>query len=293
MKPWLKRILKPFRPFWLATTRMLAHDGVEIAGFIAYTGLVALFPFIIFLFSLAGFLGTEETAEQVLNAAFAQLPREVASTLAPVVEEIFTRRTPGLLTVGIIGTLWVTSSAVDTLRMGVLRGFELKETRPIWKRRLFSFAVVAVGAVGTLAAGAFVVVAPLVLNYLKTITPISELFIVVSTLLRLGLALCLIAAVMALSYRYLPPRPIAWAKVWPGAWLAAFLWVALASLFSFYLSQSVDYSRTYGSLGGVMITLLFLHVSAMLFLLGVEYSAVTAARRNAASKKVASAAQAS
>lgn len=288
MNSYLTHLMRPLRPLKLAVQRLLAHDGVEIAGFMAYTGLVSLFPFVIFLFALAGFLGTQETAQQVLNASFDLLPTEVARTLSPVVREIFSDRTPGLLTFGIIGTIWVTSSGVDALRVGVLRGFELEENRPFWKRRLLGFAIVAMGAVGALAASAIVVVAPLVLNYLKTITPISELFLLLSTLLRLGLATGLLAGVMALSYRYLPPQPVAWHKVWPGAWFASILWVALASLFSFYLSQSGDYSRTYGSLGGVMITLLFLHVSAMLFLLGVEFSAVTAARRAAASKKVAS-----
>lgn len=279
--------LRPVRPVTLALRRLMAHDGIEIAGFIAYTGLVSLFPFVIFLFAVAGFVGNPETAQTVINAAFEQLPREVAQTLSPIINDIFKNQKPGLLTLGIVGTLWVTSSGVEALRVGCSRSWELREKRPFWRRRLTSIVFVAVGAVGVLAASLIVVVAPLVLNHVRTLVTIPEVFIVVATVLRLGLGLCLIAGTLALLYRYLPMRTIPWRRVLPGAWVAAALWIALASLFSLYLSNSGDYSLTYGSLGGIVITLLFLHFSAIIFLFGVEYSAVMAYRRGATTEKVA------
>lgn len=283
----LRHYLRPLRPATLALRRLVAHDGIEIAGFIAYTGLVSLFPFVIFLFALAGFMGDTSTAQQVVDAAFAQLPREVAQTISPIVKDIFKQEQPGLMTLGIIGTLWVTSSGIEALRVGCSRSWEIKEKRPLWRRRVTSIAFVAIGAVSALAASLIVVVAPLVLNYIRTLVVIPEIFIVIATLLRLGLGLCLIAVTLALLYRYLPMRTIAWKRVFPGAWLAAALWILLASIFSLYLSNSGDYSLTYGSLGGIVITLLFLHFSAIIFLFGVEYSAVMAYRRAAATEKVA------
>lgn len=289
MLTWLKFQLRPFRPLWLAVRRLIAHDGIEIAGFIAYTGLVSLFPFVIFLFALAGFTGDTSTAEYVMNAAFEQLPNEVARTLSPIVREIFTSEQPGLMTIGIVGTLWVTSSGIEALRMGVARSWEIKETRPLWRRRLTAFAYVAIGAFSALSATSIIVIAPLLLQYLQTLVVIPALFVIVATILRLICAAALLALTLAILYRYLPARTIAWKRVWPGAWLASILWIILASLFSYYLSQSGDYSVTYGSLGGVVITLLFLHFSAIIFLLGVEYSAVVAYRRTATSEKIASA----
>lgn len=287
MKYPLRYYLRPFRPVTLALRRLIAHDGIEIAGFIAYTGLVSLFPFVIFLFALAGFMGDTSTAQQVVDAAFAQLPREVAQTISPIVKDIFKQEQPGLMTLGIVGTLWVTSSGIEALRVGCSRSWEIKEKRPLWRRRVTSIAFVAIGAVSALAASLIVVVAPLVLNYIRTLVAIPEIFIVIATLLRLGLGLCLIAGTLALLYRYLPMRTIAWKRVFPGAWLAAALWIVLASIFSLYLSNSGDYSLTYGSLGGIVITLLFLHFSAIIFLFGVEYSAVMSYRRAAATEKVA------
>lgn len=282
------RYLRPLRPLTLAGRRLLAHDGIEISGFIAYTGLVSLFPFVIFLFALAGFVGTTETAETVMNAAFAQLPGEVARTLAPIINDIFKQPQPGLMTLGIIGTLWVTSSGVEALRVGCSRSWEIRDTRPFWRRRVTSIAFVAIGAIGALAANVIIIAAPLVLSHIQKLVVIPEIFIVIATVLRIALAALLLAATLALLYRYLPARTIAWQRVFPGAWLAAFLWIILASLFSFYLSNSGNYSVTYGSLGGIVITLLFLHASAIIFLFGAEYGAVVAHRRNAASQTLAS-----
>lgn len=283
----LKKYLRPFRPLTLAFRRLVAHDGIEIAGFIAYTGLVSLFPFAIFLFALAGFFGDSSTAQAVMHAAFEQLPREVASTLVPIITDIFKQPQPGLMTIGIVGTLWVTSSGVEALRIGCSRSWEIKETRPLWRRRATAIVFVLFGAVSALAANLIIVAAPLVLAHIQRLVVIPEIFIVIATVLRIGVATVLIAGTLALLYRYLPRRTIAWRRVWPGAWLAALLWITLASLFSLYLSQSGNYSITYGSLGGIVITLLFLHFSAIIFLFGVEYAAVLAYRRNAATERLA------
>lgn len=279
----LTKLYAPFRPLVIAVRRLMQHDGIEIAGFIAYTGLVSLFPFVIFLFSLAGFLGSLDAAHYVTDAAFKFLPEEVARTLSPIVREIFTEYKPGLLTLSIIGTLWVTSSGVEALRVGCMRSFEMRETRPVWRRRLSSIGFIAIGALGALSASLIVVVAPLALEWLSHRVTIPVLWLVISTVLRLLLAACLLTGTLAMLYRYLPAPHIAWRRVWPGAWLASFFWILLASLFSYYLSQASNYTVTYGSLGGVVITLLFLHFSAMIFLIGAEYNAVVAhGRRDAA-----------
>lgn len=267
-------------PLWQALERLTRHDGSEIAGFIAYTILVSLFPFVIFLCSLAGFLGNAQTAQEVINAAFNTLPREVASTLSPIVREIFKQEQPGLMTIGILGTLWVTSSGVEALRMGVMRGWGIKETRPVWRRRLTSLLYVALAGITVLAASVLVIAGPLFMAKLEHFLFLSDtLFFLIAYLLRISIGFGLIAGTVAVLYRVMPPKAIPWQQVWPGALLVAASWILLASLFSFYLSQSGDYSMTYGSLGGVVITLLFLHFSTMLFLLGVEFNAVLQQRK--------------
>lgn len=274
MRAAIRSLLHPFLPLWRAVQHLTSHDGIELAGFIAYTVLVSLFPFIIFLLSLAGFFGNAELAHNVINAAFEALPAEVAETLVPIVEEIFAKKQPGLLTVGIVGTIWATSAGVEALRLGILRGWNITETRPVWRRRLTSLGFVALAAFGALAVGAIVIFAPMVMHWLEHLFFLEDtLFTLLATLLRLALAAALLTGLAGFLYSALPALTIPWRYVWRGALFFSVSWIALASLFSFYLSQSGDYSVTYGSLGGIVITLLFMHFSTILFLLGVELNA--------------------
>lgn len=270
--PWPKGPV-PLRPVRFALRRLFADDGIEVAGFIAYTGLVSLFPFVIFLFALAGFIGQTEHAQHALQDIFTQLPAEVAATLSPIVMEVLARPQPGLLTFGIIGTLWVTSSGVEALRMGLSRAYDVTEKRPFWRRRLTSCAFVIMGAVSALLFTLLMVVGPLVEQWLAGHKEISPWLMLLTTLGRMIVTANLLALMLAFFYRVLPDHRIAWSAAWPGAWMAAFAWIGLASLFSVYLTGAGNYAVTYGSLGGVIVTLLFLHFSAIILLFGAEYNA--------------------
>lgn len=251
----------------------MADDGIEVSGFIAYTGLVSLFPFVIFLFALAGFIGQTMRAQQAVANILDTLPDEVARTLAPIVNEVLASPQPGLLTLGILGTLWVTSSGVEALRMGLNRAYDTTETRPFWRRRITSFLFVVMGACAALVFTLMMVAAPMAERWLMTQVQMPWLLLVVSMTLRLLLTANLLALMLAFFYRVLPNHRIRWRAAWPGAWMAAFLWILVASLFSVYLANAGNYAVTYGSLGGVVITLLFLHVTAVIVLFGAEYNA--------------------
>lgn len=263
----------PVRPVRLACKRLFSDDGIEVAGFIAYTGLVSLFPFVIFLFALAGFIGQTEQAQLATGHALAMLPDEVSRTLSPIVHEVLARPQPGLLTFGIIGTLWVTSSGVEALRMGLARAYDAPERRPFWRRRVTSFGFVALGAFSALLFTLLMVVAPVAEQWLRTQVELPAVLVLLSVLLRVFVTANLLALMLAFFYRVLPDHRILWKAAWPGAWMAAFAWIGLASLFSLYLTGAGDYAVTYGSLGGVIVTLLFLHFSAIILLFGAEYNA--------------------
>ncbi len=264
---------RPLRPMRFAVRRLMADDGIEVAGFIAYTGLVSLFPFIIFLFALAGFIGQTARAQEAVASLLAALPAEVAATLSPIVYEVLARPQPGLLTFGILGTLWVTSSGVEALRMGLTRAYDTEEKRPFWRRRLTSLAFVVLGAISALLFTLLMVAAPVGEQWLRTHVEFPAALLVLSVTLRIMITANLLALMLAFFYRVLPNHRIAWRAAWPGAWLAAFAWIGLASLFSLYLTGAGNYAVTYGSLGGVVATLLFMHISTIIILFGAEYNA--------------------
>src|SRR5690606_41666510 len=105
------------------------------------------------------------------------------------------------------------------------------------------------------------------------IGPLSEADRWAFSLLRYSVATCVMVAALMALHRWLPGRRLRWTSLLPGVLATAFLWLAFASLFSLYVANLGNYGATYGSLGGVIITLLFFYVSAVLFIFGAELNA--------------------
>ena len=121
-----------------------------MSGYAAFTALLSLFPFLVFLTALAGFFGDEDVASRVLAGALEFAPQEVVDVLRPVIFEVLTQRHGGLLTVGIVFALWSASSGVEALRTILNRSYGAAETRPIWVLRPQSVVIVIFGAAAAL-----------------------------------------------------------------------------------------------------------------------------------------------
>src|SRR3954452_18138381 len=148
------------RRLYLAGWRLTDHDGLMVAGYMAFAAFTSLFPFLIFLAALVSVLGTRETANQIVDDMFLFLPGDVAHALAPAVHEVMAGRRGGLLTFGVLATLWTASSGVEALRDALNRAYEAKDLEPLWWRRLQSIAVVIVGALILFVASLAVILGP-------------------------------------------------------------------------------------------------------------------------------------
>lgn len=104
------------RALWSATRHLLFGSDLIIAGYLAYTALFAFFPFTIFLLALAGFIGQSQAAQQSIDLGLELVPPEVASVLQPAVQQVTSGSTPGLMTFGIVLTLWFASNGLESLR---------------------------------------------------------------------------------------------------------------------------------------------------------------------------------
>ena len=261
----------PYRAAW----RLVMQDeGLELSGYIAFTAFFSLFPFLIFLAALAGFLGDRETADEFIATMFEFMPPDVAETLAPAVREVVGARQGGLLTVGIVTTLWFASNGIEALRTGLNRAYGVSEQRPMWWLRLQSVAFVIAGGLIIFFLSLAVILGPLIWRVLgPTIDDLLGTELVFITV-RYVVAVLLLWAALMLLHRWLPNTKQAYRRVLPGVCATAVLWLAGASLFSWYIGNLTDYSAFYGSLGGVAITLMFFYVSAIIFIFGAEINAV-------------------
>ncbi len=259
---------------WEAGYRLVMEDeGLELSGYIAFTAFLALFPFLIFLAALAGFLGDQDTADGFIQAMFEFMPADVAETLAPAVLEVINSRQGGLLTFGIVSTLWFSSSGIEALRAGLNRAYGVREERPIWWLRLQSLAFVIVGALVIFFLSLVVLLGPIVWRALGPgIEHVFEYWLVWTTM-RYVVAAVLLWGALMLLHRWLPNTRQAYRRVVPGVYVTVVLWLAGASLFALYLGNVADYAMIYGSLGGVTITLVFFYLTAAIFIFGAELNA--------------------
>ena len=261
---------------WEAGYRLVMEDeGLELSGYIAFATFTSLFPFLIFLAALAGFLGDQDTADGFIEAMFEFMPDDVAKTLAPAVREVIGSRQGGLLTFGILTTLWFSSSGVEALRAALNRAYCVREERPIWWLRLQSPAFVIVGALIIFFLLLAVILGPIVWDLFRPLVDgASEAEAeVMWTVARYALATALLWGALMLLHRWLPNTKQAFRRVLPGVCVTVVLWLIGASLFSWYLGTLADYSAIYGSLGGVAITLVFFYVTAVIFIFGAEFNA--------------------
>jgi membrane protein len=261
-------------PYHAAWRLVMVDEGLELSGYIAFTAFLSLFPFLIFLAALAGFLGTRETAHELIEAMFRFMPADVAETLAPAVRQVIGSRQGGLLTFGVLATLWFASNGFEALRTGLNRAYGVVEQRAIWWLRLQSIVFVIGGSLIIFFLSLVVILGPLVWRVLgPNIDQLLETRLVFGTA-RYFVAAVLLLGSLLLLHRWLPNTKQAFARILPGVCATTVLWLFGAGLFSWYVGHLADYAVFYGSLGGVAITLMFFYISAILFIFGAELNAV-------------------
>jgi membrane protein len=255
-----------------AAKEFLADDCMGLAQQVAFSSLLAFLPTVILLIGLLGLFG---------DSAFNSLGQFVG-TVAPhdVVKMIDLAKADAAqnksgsaiaFVVGMFAALWAASGAMGALMKAVNRAYERIETRPFWKKRLI--ALVLVVATGLVLAGMFLLIVfggDLGTAITKR-TGLGNQFELVWNILRWPIAFCAVLMFFALVY-YLAPNVSQrnWRWVSPGSIVGAVTWLVLSGLFALYTSYSSSYSKTYGSVAGAIVLLLWLNYSSWAILFGAE-----------------------
>ncbi len=268
----LKRIYHSFQQAIYDT--VMAHDGVEHAGYLAFLGMLALFPFLVFLVAIAGFIGQGEAGAQFISLIMTNLPPKAAAALEPRIAEITSGPPQGLLTVAILGAIWTASSAVEGTRTILNRAYRVSTPPSYWFRRTMSIVQLLFFTTILVLGMLLLVFAPIAITELEHIFDFSlslkENASWNNTILMLsGFAMF---AVVANLYYILPNIKQRLSNVLPGAAIVVALWVGAASLFSIYLSKFDQVNLIYGSLGGIIATLIFFYIINLIFIFGAEFN---------------------
>jgi len=271
----------------LAIKNFIRDDGSALAGYMAYTALLCLFPFLISATALCGLLIGPEGVEPVMNFLFANIPEHVAKTIRPVLEEVVRNRSSNVLSLSALGAIWIASNGFEALRTGLERAYMVKNYRSWWRNRLISISFVFIALVAFFLLTILIVFGPSLIALADEFTGVLkaaegyigvDLKVWVSFRYTFG-ALILIVFLVLLHHILPAERPPV--PILRGVLVTVFLWMVLASAFSIYFRFVPSYAITYGALGGVIATLLFFYVSAAIFIFGAEINAATWAESTA------------
>ncbi len=245
-------------------------DVTLMAAGVAFYSLMALVPGLVALISIYGLVAKPSDVKNQITSTLSAAPGEVRDLVTSQLEAIVSSAGGGAVLGVIIGTivaLWSASSGVEHLLHAVNRAYDEKETRGFVKLKLISLAL-------TIGAIVFIVIAFAVIALLPSLlakTGLGTAGRVIIGLLRWVLLLAGMTVGVGVIYRYGPDRDVArWKWVSVGAIVAAVMWVVGSVLFSIYTANFGKYNETYGSLGAVVVLLLWLLLTALAVIVGAE-----------------------
>ncbi len=245
----------------------------SIAAGLAYYFVLALFPLLIFLATLLGFLPFPHLFDQILDLMARFVPPDAMGLVKQVLQSVLKARHPGLLSFGIIGTLWAASGGFAAMMEALDIAYDVKQSRPFWKSKLVSLGL-------TCTIGAFMAIAMVVLMagpkfgvFLARFFHVSWLFAKLWPFLRWGIEFLCIVVALELLYYMGPNVKQRFKSTLPGALIGVTAWIVASIAVSIYISHFGNYNATYGALGAGIALMLWLYVSAVAILIGAEVNA--------------------
>ncbi len=270
----LRRLLN-LRALKAAVQDFQRDDALGLAAQLAFFLILALFPFILVLVSLLGIFGSEGLAAVVLDYFRRVTPEEVYALIETYTKDIISGREkrPGLLSFGILFTIWTASGAFAALINALNRAYDVQETRPFWKVRGIAILMTLGLSVLILLGVLLMVFGPAIGETITHIFGLDEVFMMVWNIARWPVAFLFLVLTVALIYYFAPDidQPFRW--ITPGGLIGVVLWVLASAAFSFYVNNFGSYNRTYGSIGVVIVLLLYLYISSLTILFGAELNA--------------------
>jgi len=277
----VKIVRLAWRITWDAFRRFNADDGWAIASHIALSILMSMFPFLILVTAIAGFIGSTYLANEVARLVVAAWPKQVSEPIAGEIHRVLTTARGDVLTIGAVFAIYFSSSGVESLRIGLNRAYGLVDPRPWWLCRLESIGYVLVSAIGLLALAFLVVLGPLgfraALAYAPWLVPLEFHY----SIGRFTVATALLTSSLLILHMWLPAGRRQFGEVWPGIVATLVLWLACGFAFGRYLSDfSYAYVTYYAGLASAMTALVFLYFTAWIFIYGGELNAAIARARD-------------
>lgn len=254
--------------------RFKDDDVPALGAQLTYYLILAFFPFLIFLVTIVSFF--QMSGDSVLSEWIRMLPADTGGRLRTTLTEVTANRSGAVLSFGMLGTLWAASNGVNAIIKGLNKAYDEKETRPFWKVRGISVLSTLVLAVVIVLSMLLLVFGKVLGEYVFRLLSFPDGFPLIWNVVQYVVPLTAMLGVFVLLYWLTPDRRLTFREVIPGAVFTTVGWIASSLLFSLYVNHFGNYSKTYGSLGGVVVLLVWLYLSSNIILLGGEINATLA-----------------
>ncbi|AYN17376.1 YihY/virulence factor BrkB family protein [Pseudomonas monteilii] len=264
----------PLHRVLVRTVKEFLDDEMSTyASALAYQALFSLFPFLLFLIALIGFLHLPDFFSWLRLQTELVLPPQALEQVNPVIDQLQQSK-GGLLSVGIVIALWTASAGVRLMMSAMNAAYDVPEGRPVWKRIPLSI-IYTVGLAGMLlVAAALMVLGPQVMEWIASQVGMQEFIVTLWTILRWPAIIILMMVAVAVIYYVMPDVKQKFRFITPGSVLAVVVWIVASLGFAYYVKTFADYNAMYGSIGAIIVLLLYFYISAAVLLLGAEMNAV-------------------
>jgi membrane protein len=254
-------------------TEVSADNCLGLAAQLAYYFFLALFPALLFLVAVMSFMPVTGLLEAITAMLARVAPGEVLKIVEEQLEKIANDKATGLLTLGMLGTIWSTSSGMTAIIDTLNQAYDIQESRPWWKVRLMAIGLTIALALFIVVSLALVLVGPTFAEKVAVWAHMGPVFAWTWKVLQWPVVFALVTFAIAMIYYFAPDAEQDWIYITPGSLLATTLWLVVSLIFKFYIANFTSYTATYGIIGGAIVLMLWFYVSALAILIGAELNA--------------------
>ena len=249
-----------------------ADNALGLAAQLAYYFLLALVPAIVCVVALASFL-PPQSIQDTVSALGRFAPGDVVTVLRGQLTALAERQNEGVLTFGLLMALWSSSAGMVAIVDALNRAYDIDEGRPWWKVRLTAILLTIGVAVFIVVALGLVLAGPTAADALTARLGLGGAFATAWKIVQWPLVFALVALGLGIIYYFAPDADQEWEWITPGAVLGTFLWLVASLAFKLYVSRFGSYNETYGSLGALIVLMLWFYLSGLAILIGAEMNA--------------------
>jgi membrane protein len=259
-------------------------DEVSALGAqMTYYLILAFFPFLIFIMTMVRY--TSVTTEDILGNLSPFIASSSYKIIHDFVTETLQKGNKTLLSFGMIGALWASSSGVSAIMRGLNKAYDEEENRPWWKIQLISLLLTVALGVVILISFVLLIFGQAIGEFVFKQLQFPANFDTIWGIIKYGIPIATMLIVFMFLYKIMPNKRLSFREVVPGSLFTTFGWIITSILFAFYVNHWGNYTKVYGSIGGIIVLLIWLYISSIIILLGGEVNATLAYLRDGKNRK--------